>query len=338
MKYTLILLLVTLSSWLLTWALRHYALLKGIIDIPNDRSSHTVSTPRGGGVSFIVIFLLSLGILFVIGEIETRFFFAISGGGVIIALIGWIDDHKHVPALFRLIIHFLSATWVVWVLGGGPSILPFDVSGNQATLLAGVITVFMLVWLVNLYNFMDGIDGIASVELVSVCLFAAGLGWITGVSVSVWFLPLLLAASVTGFLLWNFPVARIFMGDAGSGFLGLALGTFALLYSSEMPHLFWIWVILAAVFVVDATVTLLRRIVTGKKFYAAHRSHAYQHAARKYSSHVRVTLFVLIINALWLFPIAYFTAIRTINAGIGVTLAYLPLVVLAFVFRAGLEE
>ena len=188
--------------------------------------------------------------------------------------------------------------------------------------------------MLNLYNFMDGIDGLASVEAICVCLSACLLYWLGGFN-NLIITPLLLAASVAGFLFWNFPPARIFMGDAGSGFLGIILGLLSLQATWVSPKLLWVWLILLGVFIVDATVTLLRRLLRGDKVYEAHRSHAYQFASRQYGRHLPVTLAVAAINLLWLLPVAACVVLLRLDGALGLVLAYAPLVLLAVKFHAG---
>ena len=188
--------------------------------------------------------------------------------------------------------------------------------------------------MLNLYNFMDGIDGLASVEALCVCLGACLLYGLTGHGDLMW-APLLLAVSVAGFLCWNFPPARIFMGDAGSGFLGVMLGVLSLQAAWAAPQLFWGWLILLGVFVVDATFTLSRRLIRGDKVYEAHRSHAYQFASRLYGRHLPVTLAVGLINLFWLLPIAVAVACFGLDGTLGLIVAYVPLVFLAIKFHAG---
>jgi Fuc2NAc and GlcNAc transferase len=181
---------------------------------------------------------------------------------------------------------------------------------------------------------MDGIDGIASVEAICVCLGGAALYLLAG-QTALAALPLLLGAAVAGFLYWNFPPARIFMGDAGSGFLGIVLGTLSLQAGWVAPELFWSWVILLGVFVCDATFTLIRRLLRGDKVYEAHRSHAYQYASRQFGRHLPVTLAVGAINLFWLLPIALLVGLQKVDGVVGVLVAYLPLIALAMKFRAG---
>jgi Fuc2NAc and GlcNAc transferase len=320
-------------SFLLTAALRRYALSRSLLDVPNARSSHVIATPRGGGVAIVLTFTLSLGFLYVEGLISSSVFFGNAGAGAAIALIGFMDDHGHIAARWRLLGHFAAASWLLGWSGGLPAIELFGVHFDLGWT-GYVLFIFYLMWLLNLYNFMDGIDGIASVEAICVCLGACLLYWMAGVDYLIWG-PLLLAASVAGFLCWNFPPAKIFMGDAGSGYLGIMLGGLSLQGAWVSPSMLWAWLILLGVFIVDATFTLFRRLLRGDKVYEAHRSHAYQFASRQYRSHLPVTAIVGAINLLWLLPIAVAVTHFGLNSILGIFLAYAPLVMLAIKFRAG---
>jgi len=324
---------VLLLSLLMTAGLRRYALARSVIDVPNARSSHTVPTPRGGGVAIVLTFLLAIVCIMLTGTEDTRSLVALGGGGALIAIIGFMDDHGHIPARWRLLGHFIAAVWMLGWMGGLP---PLTLFGWHVDLgwLGGVLAAVYLVWLLNLYNFMDGIDGIASIEAITVCLGAASLYSLAGLSGHA-VLPMLLAAAVAGFLFWNFPPAKIFMGDAGSGFLGIVLGGLSLQAAWVAPELFWCWLILLGVFIVDATYTLVRRLLRGDKVYEAHRSHAYQYASREFGRHLPVTLAVAVLNLCWLLPIALCVALLGLDGALGMVLAYIPLVLLAVRFRAG---
>lgn len=331
-----LILVAVVLSFILTAALRRYALAKSIIDVPNARSSHTVPTPRGGGVSIVLTFLFTLPLLLMAGLAPLSVVLALGGAGALVALIGFMDDHGHIAARWRLLGHFFAAGWALFWLGGLPPITLF----GMAVYLSWVgqfLAVLYLVWMLNLYNFMDGIDGIASVEAICVCLGACLLYWLTGFEGLIW-LPMLLAAAVAGFLFWNFPPARIFMGDAGSGFLGLILGVLSIQAAWASSQLLWAWLILLGVFVVDATFTLIRRLVRGDKVYEAHRSHAYQFASRRFGRHLPVTLAVAGINLLWLLPIALCVVYLGLDGASALVVAYLPLVILAIKFQAGALE
>ncbi|WP_296217733.1 MraY family glycosyltransferase [Pseudomonas sp. UBA2684] len=322
----------------MTGALRRYALARSLIDIPNARSSHSVPTPRGGGVAIVVSFLLALPLMAAMGLVAWPLVWALLGSGAGIAALGFLDDHGHIAARWRLLGHFAAAIWALFWLGGLP---PVNVLGFTLELgwLGHVLAAVYLVWLLNLYNFMDGIDGIASVEAICVCLGGALLFMVLGFAGSAqstgMFAVLLLAAAVAGFLFWNFPPARIFMGDAGSGFLGITLGILSLQAAWVAPQLLWSWLILLGVFIVDATFTLLRRLLRGDKVYEAHRSHAYQYASRRFGRHLPVTLAVAGLNLIWLLPIALWVGLGGLDGFAGVLIAYAPLVGLAVKFKAG---
>ena len=333
MTYWLLLLLIGALSAFLTGLVRRYALARSLLDVPNARSSHSVPTPRGGGVAIVTSALLGLPLLAADGVLPLPALWGLIGAGGLVALVGFLDDHRHIAARWRLLAHFAAAIWALTWLGGAPPLMLF---GTEVDLgwFGVVLAAVYLVWLLNLYNFMDCIDGIASVEAICVGLGGALLFMLsdhTGLAT----VPLVLAAAAAGFLFWNFPPAKIFMGDAGSGFLGIVVGVMSLQAGWVAPELFWSWVILLGVFVTDATVTLLRRLMRGDRFYEAHRSHAYQHASRRFGRHLPVTLAVAAIDLLWLLPIALWVGVGGLDGLLGVALAYLPLVALALMFRAG---
>ena len=316
-----------------TYFMRAYALKKNIIDNPNERSSHSVPTPRGGGVAVVASYLLGLAFLMYNQQLVIPVGLTLMAAGFVIALLGFLDDRGHINSMLRLAIHFLVAIGVVISLGGFGEVNVFN--GFQLGFVANIIAVLFLVWLLNLYNFMDGINGIASIEAITVTVSMAMLYLLLNVGLNHQIL-LLLAACVLGFLLWNFPKAKIFMGDACSGFLGLILGIFALIALKVDIALFCAWLICLGVFIVDATFTLIRRVITGHKMYDAHRSHTYQILSRHFNSHTPVTLAVAAINIFWLLPIAYFVATQNYAyPELGILIAYLPLIILAIKFKAG---
>ncbi len=329
-------LLLAVVSCLLTAALRRYALARELIDVPNARSSHTVATPRGGGVAIVVAFLLALPLLGMMEIVSWSSLISIGGAGLLVAIIGFMDDHGHIAARWRLLGHFFAAAWGLFWIAGLPPIIVFGFP-LQLGWIGNLLAAVYLVWMLNLYNFMDGIDGIASIEAVTACLSICFLFMLNGVESAVW-LPMLLAMAVMGFFYWNFPPARIFMGDAGSGFLGIALGILSLQAAWISSDFFWAWLILLGVFVVDATTTLIRRLLRGEKVYEAHRSHAYQFASRQYGKHLPVTLTVMAINVLWLLPVAVCVVKLGLDGALGLMIAYAPLVLLALRFRAGMAE
>jgi Fuc2NAc and GlcNAc transferase len=334
MIYWLLMPVVAVLSALLTGVVRRYALARGVLDLPNSRSSHAAPTPRGGGISIVVTFLAALLLLAVSRLVERSVASAFLGAGLAVAAAGFLDDHRSVPARWRLLAHFGAAVWALALLGGLPPLGFFGVWVNLGWF-GHLLATLYLVWMLNLYNFMDGIDGIAGLEAVTVCIGAALIYAVRMPENHDWALPALLAMATLGCLVWIWPPARIFLGDVGSGFLGLTLGVMSIQAAWHQPALFWSWVILLGVFVVDATVTLIRRLIRGERLYEAHRTHAYQNAARQKGSHKSVTVAAGLINILWLLPLALAVATGHVDGVVGVLVAYGPLVWLAIHYRAG---
>lgn len=336
MNGVLIAVLVFIAAFVLTWLLRRYALASSLMDIPNERSSHSVPTPRGGGVAIVLSFLAAMLLMGFIEWLAWPFVIGIVGAGAAVAVLGFLDDHGHIAARWRLLGHFSSSVWALYWLGGLPPLQIFGYAFDFG-MIGNVLAAVYIVWLLNLYNFMDGIDGIASIEAICVCFGGALLYVLLGAE-NLALIPLLLAAAVAGFLCWNFPPARIFMGDAGSGFLGLILAVLSLQAAWFKAELLWSWIILLGVFVVDATFTLLRRLLRGDKVYEAHRSHAYQYASRQFAAHRPVTLAVMLVNIVWLLPMALLVGLDYVDGLFGLVIAYLPLVLLAVKYKAGQLE
>jgi Fuc2NAc and GlcNAc transferase len=321
-----------LVSFVLTGRVRRYA-QERLLDVPNARSSHSEPTPRGGGLAVVLAFAPAVAVLFRVGGISFGDMMALSGG-LAVAGIGFWDDHRHVPAGWRMAAHFAAAAWALCWLGG---ISQLAMDGQYLVLgwLGSAIAVIFIVWMLNLFNFMDGIDGIAGAETVFVATAAAGL-LLLGPGEGRHALPLgVLAFAVAGFLIWNWPPAKIFMGDVGSGYLGFLLGVFAVLTAITRELSLVVWLILSGVFFVDATFTLLRRISSGQRWYDAHRSHAYQRAAVLLAGHKRVTLGVLLIDGFWLLPWGCAAVFWPHLELWFLLVAYMPLICLAFLLDAG---
>lgn len=339
--YAVQLLAVFLCSFVLVGVFQIYARHSSLNDLVNARSSHSIAVPRGGGILFSVIFFISLSVIFAQGLVSTINFISLLSG-FFVAFLGFRDDIADVAIRWRLSGHFAAAFWSLFWVGGLP---PLMICGFTIDLgwFGHMLAAVYLVWLLNLYNFMDGIDGIASVEAIFVCVSGAllyGVSSYLGAEIQLgqYLVPLFLAAAVAGFLIFNFPPAKVFMGDSGSGFLGITVGVLSLQAAWVQPQLLWAWLILLGVFVIDATFTLLRRLIRGDKVYEPHRTHAYQCAARLYAGHKPVTLCVLLINMLWLLPISLCVTFGVLDGFIGVLVSYIPLIFLALKLKAGYQQ
>lgn len=283
------------SSLILTGFVRRYALSRNILDVPGPRASHSVPTPRGGGMGFVAVFLGGLFMFRYLYPELSDIWMALSGG-VVVAIFGWWDDCRNLTVRVRLVVHAVAALWVLCQLGGF-SQLDLGIIVINLGILGSLLAWLAIVWCINLYNFMDGIDGLAAGEALMVGGFAGAFALIKGalpLAMACW----LLAAAVGGFLVWNWPPAKIFMGDVGSSFLGFIMATLAVGFERKGVFPALLWLILLAVFIVDATATLCLRIVQGKKWYEPHREHAYQMAVRTGYSHGQVTTTVMIIDVL----------------------------------------
>ncbi len=315
----------------LTLIVRRSALNKQLLDIPNDRSLHSVPTPRGGGAAIVLAFAASIIALYATNYVETKNAMILIGCGAIVAITGFLDDRQLLShARSRLALHFVAAVIAVSVLGGLPT-LPVFGTDVRLGVFGGILATTYLVWLLNLFNFMDGIDGISGAEVMSVCGAAVFLIHRTTHDYNIASLPLALAAATLGFLVFNWPPAKIFMGDVGSGFVGFIIGIFSLIAADSADLLGWVWVILLGVFIVDATVTLIGRLFRKQKPHVAHRSHAFQHLALRFGSHKPVTIGVVAINLFWLFPIAFAVTEGRIDGFVGVLIGYTPLTIAALI-------
>jgi len=324
------------ASMLLTLAVRRFTLSRGLLDVPNERSSHLVPTPRGGGVAIALTAFAGFALLTALHAADFGLFAALAGG-LGVAAIGLLDDRRALPAAGRLAAHLAAALWALAWLGGLP---PLRIGDQLVTLgaLGTILGALGIVWVLNLFNFMDGIDGLAASEATFIAWSGAVLAGPVSVGNGAAAAAAVFGASCLGFLRWNWPPARIFMGDVGSGFAGYVIAVLALGTARHDPIGLWTWLVLGGAFFVDATVTLLRRLLRGERAYEAHRSHAYQWLARRWGSHGTVTLAVLTVNILWLLPCAVLANKFPRYAAMLVLIALAPLVPLAIIAGAGRRE
>lgn len=267
--------------------LRTWTLKRGILDHPNERSSHEVPTPRGGGLVIAVVALSSLAAAAWWSGLPIPYAYVIGAG--LIVIISWADDVLSLSFLIRLCVHFLAAAIVVWA-----SIDLYQISSasiRDLLLIAAVI--IWIVWMTNAFNFMDGIDGIAGLQGL-----VAGFGWfVVGYTAGNLLLSVIAAAilaACAGFLVWNWSPAKIFMGDAGSAFLGFTFASIPFVFVHQnMPSRLGLIAVGAAFvwpFVFDSVFTLFRRLIRGDKVWRAHREHLYQHLVISGWSHPRAAL------------------------------------------------
>lgn len=277
-------------SVLLTYAIKVYATKKAVLDIPNERSSHSRPTPKGGGLAIIIAFYI--GLFYFKESIDSKLFYALLCG-IPIATISLMDDIVTLSSKIRFLIQSASAGMALYLLGGVSSIdfIIFELHGWWVNVLAFVT----MVWLTNLYNFLDGIDGYAGSEAVMV-----------GLGLFVFFhnpLGLVIVAASLGFLLFNWHKASLFMGDVGSATLGFIFAIFVFYDTSNGS--IYVWMILLSLFWFDATLTLIRRYRKGENITQAHKKHAYQRLVQSGWAHDKVVWFALAFNLIF-FVLLYF--------------------------------
>jgi Fuc2NAc and GlcNAc transferase len=272
----------------LTYFIKEYAIKKSLVASVNERSSHSVPTPHGGGIALALTWFAGLVYLYFMDEIDLNLFYALLVG-VVISAVSFFDDIYELSAKLRLMVQAIVAILGLYFLEGFESLNIFFIS-IENPMITNFFAFLLIVWFINLYNFLDGINGYAGSEAVFLALAAfilfGGSHFIV------------LAVAVLGFLFWNYNKAKIFMGDVGSTLLGYNIAIFTLYYANQESTNFWIWIILFSLFWFDATVTLIRRKLNGEKLSQAHKKHAYQRLTQAGWSHFKVTNYAMIMNIL----------------------------------------
>lgn len=272
----------------------------GLYDVPTERGMHDFDVVRGGGLAVVICLVLLIGYHLLIGSLDGIIAISMIISLFVIGLLGLYDDFKSLSFKFRLVIHFIAASFLVFILQeniNNINLHPLPISGGFKY----VFFILFIVWFINLYNFMDGINGIASTQAIYFFSSLAALSiLIPDISHTIY---LGYAAIFLGFLLWNFPKARIFLGDVGSGSIGVFIAVNIISISSIDPNLFWISLLLMSIFIVDTTITLFVRILLRQSFHQAHNSHVYQKSALILNSHTSVTLIILFFNSVVILPL-----------------------------------
>ncbi|MCD4756677.1 MAG: glycosyltransferase family 4 protein [Arcobacteraceae bacterium] len=282
-------------SFSLTYFIKIFYIKKALVAKVNERSSHTTLTPHGGGIAVAIVWFSGIFYLNYTNEIPLKLFYALMMG-VIISIVSFFDDIYDLSPKIRLITQMVVAISGLSVLGGLNS-LSFGILEISNLFLTNIFAFLLIVWYINLFNFLDGINGYAGSEALFLSL--AGLILFGGSHFIV------LAVAVLGFLYWNWNKAKIFMGDVGSTFLGYNIAIFTIYYGNQEATNLWIWIVLFGVFWFDATLTLIRRKFNGEKLSQAHKKHAYQRLTQSGWSHYKVTNYSIIINLI-LFLLVYF--------------------------------
>jgi len=306
--------LLFIFSFILTYFIKNYAIKKSLVAEVNERSSHTTPTPHGGGVAIALTWFSGISYLYYIDNINNSFYFALMVG-IIISVVSYIDDLVELSPKVRLITQAMSALLGLYFLGGF-SEMNFLYFSIENQIFTNVFAFLMIVWFINLYNFLDGIDGYAGSEAV---FFGLASFFLFGDNIF-----LVLVASTLGFLLWNWDKAKIFMGDVGSTLLGYNIAIFTIYYTNQESSNFLIWIILFGVFWFDATFTLWRRFKNKEELSKAHKKHAYQRLTQSGLSHSRVVVLAMFLNII-LFLLVYNSSNILITFVLVITILYIAL-------------
>lgn len=325
-----------LLSVLLTIYYRRLALRFRILDIPNERSSHKQPIPRGAGITFFISFNLILALLIQQDILTMKYTFPVFLGGPVIMLLGYWDDLSSIPAAVRLTVHLFVSLFIFILISSGFS-KEVEISFLPAwPWLTTAFCILFIAWFINLYNFMDGCDGLAtSVGMVGSGLISL-LSYLSGHE-DLAIIYLILAYSLAGFLVFNWHPAKVFMGDAGAYFLGYVFGALALVSKMYYDSSLYIHLIVFGLFVVDATWTLARRAWRGERVFNAHRQHAFQKLIKMGWGHARVTSLYVLITVLWLFPMAALCMNYSTLSFLFLVAAYLPIFGFVLYLRAGVD-
>ena len=273
----LIIFVVTAAAFAISmWFTRQFCSPNSIVfilDHPNDRSLHDRPVPRGGGLA-ILIAIIACGTTVALFHPDHELA-VIAVGVFIVAVVSSLDDRYSIPPHYRLVAHVCAAALILY---GGLSLQKLEIAGaswHWSYVTGAGFSVLFIVWMINLYNFMDGMDGFAGGMAVSGFGTLAAMGWMAGHEMF-FVISLIIAAASAGFLVFNFPPARIFMGDAGSSTLGFLAAVLSLWGARDGVFQFWLAVLVFSPFIMDATVTLIRRLVRHEKVWEAHKTHYYQ--------------------------------------------------------------
>jgi len=292
--------------------MKSYAHKNSLLAEVNARSNHTIPTPYGGGIAIAITWFTGLTYLFFIKDMDSTLYYALLVG-IIIAVVSYIDDLFELSPKIRLITQVIVAFLGLSILGGFNELTLFSISLSNP-FITNIFSFLIIIWFINLYNFLDGIDGYAGSE--SVFLGISGFLIFGGDHF------LILIVSVSGFLILNWHKAKIFMGDVGSTLLGYNIAIFTIYYANQEATNFWIWIILFEVFWFDATLTLFKRYKNGEDISKAHKTHAYQRLIQHGWSHSKVVKASIAINTLLLLSIYFFSNIYLILI-ISVVLLYI---------------
>jgi Fuc2NAc and GlcNAc transferase len=309
----------------------------GMLDKPNVRSSHSYPTPKGGGLAFCFVFFVTTGLLYCFREEYRAILFPLFVGAPVVTALGWFDDRSSLPAWLRLLVHLIVAISVYALITDNFSIQVHISFLPKSAWLTTIFCVLFITWSINLYNFMDGADGLAaSTGFVGTTLMAAVAYFNNSPSVAMVYL--IMGYCLAGFLVFNWSPAKIFMGDTGSYFIGFVFSSLALITKLHSSVSIYSYLIIFGFFIFDATYTLFRRALRRERVFEAHRMFLFHKLLVRGWSHSSVAILYSAVIVIWLFPLSNLAAMYEDSGILLVILAYSPLFIGAILMKAGEPE
>ena len=312
------------------------ASLYGPYAIPNFRSLHQNVIPKGGGIAIAVSVLVGLLLFNLQNNLGMRHLMVFFIGGLVIAAAGYADDWYDIRPRYRLAVQMLASLWICFWFGGLP-VLDLGFMKIHLGLFGDILLIISCLWFYNLYNFIDGIDGMAASATIFISLTMVVI-LLMEKQYDLAFILGLLAVANIGFILFNWPPARMFLGDSGTSFISYVVSAVAIASLWRNAVSIWVWLIVFGYYFSDTTLTTVIRALTVPRFYLPHRSHAYQNLARIWDSHLKTLLLVLAINLFWVLPFVWLVWKYPKHAAFAMVIAYAPILLFCAKYGPRFED
>jgi Fuc2NAc and GlcNAc transferase len=322
------LVIVFLVSFFSIFLYKKFAIKFNIVANPNFRTLHEKPMPTGGGFIFSLFFVASILTLWMSNKVSLSILNVFFIGALSATLFGFFDDIINLNASKKLIVQIVLSCWTLYSL----SAVFFVNNDNMSNIFLFLVLLFFSVWFMNAFNFMDGIDGLAISGSVFFCFIFIVVLIASNSKTELIYVFLFLLACTSSFMFFNWPPATIFMGDSGSIFLGYTFGALALFTVGSGAISAWTWLVVFGYFFADTFMTQILRLFLVKKWYKAHRSHAYQNLARIKNNHLFVTTGITVYHVIWILPLSIWTILQPEYAHFAVLSAITPGLIFTYLY------